>query len=99
LESTEPAFKELTNSCIKRNLPVKAWSSAEALAMEERGDGLRIFDINHQKAPSLAEITLKLTDAEDDYNPSMNVVNWISDGIKAQNNQWVLYSIFNMVFF
>ena len=30
--------------------------------MEERGERLAIFDINHKKAPTLAEITLKLTD-------------------------------------
>ena len=62
LDSTKPAFDQLTKSCTERKLPVKSWRLAEGLAMEERGDRLRIFDVNHENAPSLAEITLKLTD-------------------------------------
>jgi hypothetical protein len=87
LDSTKPAFDQLTKSCIQRNLPVKSWISAESLAMEERGERLRIFDINYEKAPTLAEVTLNLTDAQDGSNDNANVVHWISDGIKAQNDQ------------
>ena len=58
LDSTEPGFEQLTNSCLQRKLPVEAWRSAERLAMEKRGEYLRIFDINHQKVLTLAEITL-----------------------------------------
>jgi hypothetical protein len=59
--------------------------------MEERGDRLRILDVNHQKASTLAQITLNLIDAEENSNDNANVVHWISDGIKAQNEQWVLF--------
>jgi hypothetical protein len=90
LDSTKPAFDQLTNSCRKRKLPVDLWKSAELLAMEERGERLAIFDINREKAPSLAEITLKLTDNKEDSENSASVVDWISDGIKAQNDQYVL---------
>lgn len=58
--------------------------------MEERGERLEIFDINHEKAPTLAEITLKLTDPKEGSHISASVVDWISDGIKAQNDQYVL---------
>ena len=90
LDSTKPAFDQLTNSCRKRKLPIDLWKSEEHLAMEERGEGLAIFDINHEKAPTLAEITLKLTDGKESRNISASVVDWISDGIKAQNDQFVL---------
>lgn len=89
LDSTQPAFEQLTKSCVERKLPVESWKLAEALAMKERGEMLKIFDVDHQNAPTLAEITLRLTDAEEDLNDSSNVVHWISDGIKIQNNQWV----------
>ena len=52
--------------------------------MEERGEHLRIFDVDCKKASTLAQITLKLTDAKDDSNNAGNIVNWIYDGIKAQ---------------
>ena len=55
--------------------------------MEERGEHLRIFDVNRKNAPTLAQITLELTDAKDDSNNAGNIVDWISDGIKAQNDQ------------
>jgi hypothetical protein len=55
--------------------------------MEERGESLRIFDINHEKAPTLAQITLQLTDDKEISNNSANVVDWIADGIKAQSDQ------------
>ena len=78
---------------MERKLPVESWRSSEHLAMEERGDHLRIFDINHQKAPTLAQITLGLLEAEDSRDSISTVVDWISDGIKAQNNQWVAIRI------
>ena len=87
LDSTEPAFNQLTKSCLQRNLPVEAWRAAEHLAMEERGEHLKIFDINYKKAPTLAEITLSLTNTKDNSNSTANIVDWIADGIKAQNDQ------------
>jgi hypothetical protein len=87
LELTKPAFEQLNNSCLERKLPVHVWKSDEAIAMEERGEALRIFDINHELAPSLAQITLRLTDPKDNSNQNVDVVHWISDGIKAQNDQ------------
>lgn len=79
----------MTKSCIQRKLPVESWKLAEHLAMEERGEQLKIFDVDHRKAPSLAEITLKLTDGNNEGQYGANLVHWISDGIKAQNDQWV----------
>ena len=98
LDSTQPAFDQLTHSCLQRKLPVEAWRVAECLAMEERGDHLTIFDINHEKAPTLAQITLQLTNAEDDSSDKANMVNWIADGIKAQNDQLVGNLIYDLVF-
>ena len=88
--STKPAFNQLTKLCSYQKLPVEAWRADEHLAIEERGERLRIFDINHEKAPTLAEITLALTHTEDNPNNASNIVDWISDRIKAQNDQWVL---------
>ena len=56
--------------------------------MEERGDHLRIFDINHEKAPTLAQITLQLTEIKD-HSTSTNIVDWIANGIRVENDQWV----------
>ena len=67
--------------------------------MEERGEHLRIFDIKHEKAPSLAEITLKLLEMKVHSNDSLNIVDWIADGIKAQNDQWVLNVISYLVLY
>lgn len=67
--------------------------------MEERGERLRIFDINHKKPPTLAEITLLLTDTKDALKDTVDIVDWIADGIKVQNAQWVLDSISDVVFF
>ena len=61
------------------------------MAMEERGEHLKIFDINQKKAPTLAEITLSLINTEGNSNNMENVVDWIANGIKAQNDQWVLF--------
>jgi hypothetical protein len=87
LASTEPAFEELTKTCLQRNLPVETWRSAERSAVEKRGKKLSIFDVNHKKAPTLAEITLRLTDEKNESKNSTHLVDWVSDGIKAQNDQ------------
>jgi len=65
--------------------------------MEERGERLKIFDVDHRKAPSLAEITLKLTDGNDNGKYGANLVHWISDGIKAQNDQCVFVIILDLI--
>jgi hypothetical protein len=87
LDSTRPAFEQLTDSCKKRKLPVPKWKSDEKLAMAKRGKHLKIFDINHKKAPTLAEIKLSLIDGMDNSNDNATVVDWIGGGIKAQNDQ------------
>jgi hypothetical protein len=98
LDSTQPAFDKLTKLYFQRNLPVKTWRSSEHLAMEKRGEHLRIFDIKHKKAPTLVEITLTLTNTKDHSNNTVNIVDWIADGIKAQNDQWVLNLISNLIY-
>jgi hypothetical protein len=55
--------------------------------VEKRGKKLSIFDVNHKKAPTLAEITLRLTDEKNESKNSTHLVDWVSDGIKAQNDQ------------
>ena len=89
LISTQPAFEELTKSCLQRNLPVESWRHDENLAMEERGERLKIFDINHEKAPTLAQITLQLCEDKDDSNRAADMVDWIANGIKIENDKWV----------
>ena len=56
--------------------------------MEQRGKHLSIFDINHKKALTLAEITLTLTaNPSDNSDSTVIMVDWIADGIEAQNDQ------------
>jgi hypothetical protein len=73
---------------------VASWKSAEHLATEERGERLKIFDINHQKLPTLAQITVKLCDQKDNTGRLGDIVDWIADGIKTENDQLVLSMIF-----
>jgi hypothetical protein len=88
LDSTRPTFEHLTNTCLQlKKLLVESWRSAELLAMEERGERLKIFDVNHTKAPTLAQITLNLTESKDNSNEAMNIMDWIADGIKTENDQ------------
>jgi hypothetical protein len=89
IDSTRPAFEQLTQSCLLRNLPVDSWRVDEARAMTKRGENLGIFDLNYNKAPSLAEVTLQLTDEKNNSKDNSNMVDWIADGIKAQNDQFV----------
>jgi hypothetical protein len=55
--------------------------------MKERGERLKIFDVDHEKAPTLAQITLQLCDDKDCSNSRADLVDWIADGIKAENDQ------------
>ena len=55
--------------------------------MEDRGEKLKIFEVNHRKAPTLAQITLRLTESKDNSNETSNVIDWIANGIKAENDQ------------
>ena len=49
LELTKPTFEQLNKSCLERKLPVDSWKSDEAIAMEEQGEHLTIFDLDHKK--------------------------------------------------
>ena len=59
------------------------------MAMEERGERLRMFDVSEKKAQTFAEITLELTNQEENSNNPGNAIDWITDGIKTENDQWV----------
>ena len=74
-----------------------AWRFDEHLATEERGDRLQIFDINHRKLASLAEITVQLCDENDNSSSTLDIVHWIADGIQAQNDQCVVLIIFSVL--
>ena len=87
LDSTQPAFKQLTITCLQRNLPMESWRSAELSAMEERGEKLKVFDVNHKKAPTLAQITLGLSESKENSSEASNIIDWIADGIKIENDQ------------
>lgn len=69
------------------------------MAMEERGNKLEIFDVKHKKPPTLAEITLELTDTKGQENDHVKIVDWISDGIKVENDQFVYNVIAHLTFF
>ena len=71
----------------------------EHLATEERGEQLKIFDVNHQKLPTLAEIMFKLCDNKDNRSGLGNIVDWIADGIKAKNDRLVPSMILLCFFF
>ena len=88
----QPAFEQLTNTCLQQKLSVESWRSTKCLAMEERGEKLRIFDINHRKAHTFAQITLSLTETNDNSNDGVHIVNWLADGIKTQNEQLFSFS-------
>jgi hypothetical protein len=87
IDSTQPAFEQLTKACQERNLPVASWKSDEQLAMEERGNRLKIFDVNLRKMPTLAEVTLQLCNVNANTNATVDAVDWIAAGIKAENDQ------------
>jgi hypothetical protein len=55
--------------------------------MDERGENLNIFDVNQEKPPTLAQITLRLAEENEDSNKATNIVDWVADGIKLQNDQ------------
>ena len=69
----------------------QSWKSVERLAMDDRGEALRIFDISQEKAPpspkslSSWQMIIKTQLTID----ASNVVDWVADGIKAQNDQFV----------
>ncbi|KIM73065.1 hypothetical protein PILCRDRAFT_15550 [Piloderma croceum F 1598] len=62
VSNTKPAFKQLTN-CVDPSL-VLEWTRQERVAMENRGDDLKIYDVVSEKLPTLAEIHLKLAEKE-----------------------------------
>ena len=55
--------------------------------MSQRGDHLKIFDLNHEKAPSLAQITLQLSKNDVCSGNGVSAMTWITNGIKAENEQ------------
>jgi hypothetical protein len=77
----------LTKACQLRGLPVDVWKADERRATKERGELLKIFDLNHQKLPTLAQITVRLCENKGNSNGTVDLVQWMADGIKAENDQ------------
>ena len=67
------------------------------MATEERGERLTVFNVNHKKTPTLAQITLELT-IKKNISELNKAIDWIADEIKAEDDQWVFNSIFKLIF-
>ncbi|KAG1720661.1 uncharacterized protein EDB91DRAFT_1064768, partial [Suillus paluster] len=85
IEDTRVPFEELTGSLDV--IKVRAWEKDEEKAKEERGEHLNIYQLKIDKAPTMAEIRLKLTESEYADTGRLGSISWLIDGINIEDSQ------------
>ncbi|KAG0703425.1 hypothetical protein DFH29DRAFT_874531 [Suillus ampliporus] len=66
---------------------ISMWKIDEEKAMEQRGEYLDIYQLQMNKAPTMAEIRLKLTESENSDTGNPGTVSWLITGINLEDLQ------------
>ncbi|KAG1844776.1 hypothetical protein F4604DRAFT_1937331 [Suillus subluteus] len=85
VDETKSPFDELTRSLNPEKISI--WEIEEKKAVEERGEYLDIYQLQINKAPTMAEIRLKLTESENDDTRHPGTVSWLITGINLEDLQ------------
>ncbi|KAG1787048.1 uncharacterized protein HD556DRAFT_1312999 [Suillus plorans] len=85
VDDTKSPFDELTLSLDPEKISI--WKIDEKKAMEQRGEYLDIYQLQMNKAPTMAEIRLKLTESENTDTSKPGTVSWLITGINLEDLQ------------
>ncbi|KAG1877467.1 hypothetical protein F4604DRAFT_1680133 [Suillus subluteus] len=85
VSDTQGPYEELTKSLDLAN--VQEWKKAADQAAHDRGALLDIYQLKMDKAPTMAEIRLHLTENELSTNGRTGSVAWLIEGINIENAQ------------
>ncbi|KAG1803116.1 uncharacterized protein BJ212DRAFT_1304681 [Suillus subaureus] len=85
VSDTQGPYEELTRSLDLDN--VQEWKKAAEKAAQDCGELLDIYQLKMDKAPSMAEIRLRLTENELSANGRTGSVAWLIEGINIENSQ------------
>ncbi|KAG2117531.1 hypothetical protein BD769DRAFT_1672572 [Suillus cothurnatus] len=85
VDETKSPFDELTRSLNPGKILM--WGIDEQKAMEKRGEYLDIYQLQINKAPTMAEIRLKLTESENADTGHPGTVSWLITGINLEDLQ------------
>ncbi|KAG2070067.1 hypothetical protein BDR04DRAFT_1118593 [Suillus decipiens] len=83
VDQTKPSFDELTQSLDPGKILM--WEIDEQKAMEEHGEYLDIYQLQMNKALTMAEIYLKLTESENADTGKPGTVSWLITGINLED--------------
>ncbi|KAG2108111.1 hypothetical protein BD769DRAFT_1366002, partial [Suillus cothurnatus] len=86
ISDTKPPFDELTHSLDVEKIAI--WENDEKKAMEKRDKYLDIYQLKIDQAPTMAEIRLRLTEAENAETGKLGKVSWIIQGINLEDAQF-----------
>ncbi|KAG1744530.1 uncharacterized protein EDB91DRAFT_1050678, partial [Suillus paluster] len=85
VSDTQGPYEELTKLLDLDD--VQEWKKAAEKAAQDRGELLDIYQLKMDKAPSMAEIRLRLTENELSANGRTGSVAWLIEGINIENSQ------------
>ncbi|KAG1764090.1 hypothetical protein EV702DRAFT_1051462 [Suillus placidus] len=85
IDDTKVPFEELTSSLEVSK--VSSWEKDETRAMEQHGEHLDIYQLKIDKAPTVAEIRLKLTETEYADTGKWGSISWLINGINLEDAQ------------
>ncbi|KAG1838555.1 hypothetical protein F4604DRAFT_1572198 [Suillus subluteus] len=85
IDDTKLPFDELTHTLDPEKIAI--WEKDEKMAMELRGDHLDIYQLKIDKAPTMAEIRLTLTESETSDIERPGSIPWIIQGINLEDSQ------------
>ncbi|KAG1906569.1 uncharacterized protein F5891DRAFT_901580, partial [Suillus fuscotomentosus] len=85
IKDTQGPYEESMKSLDRAN--IQKWKKEAELAALHRGELLDIYQLTMDKAPTMAEIRLRLTENEVSTNGRTGAVAWLIEGINIENAQ------------
>ncbi|KAG1778007.1 hypothetical protein EV702DRAFT_968763, partial [Suillus placidus] len=85
IDDTKVPFEEPTRSLDVNK--VSLWESDQKRATEQRGEHLDIYNLKIDRAPTMAEIRLKLTETKYADTGKVGSVSWLIEGINLEDAQ------------
>ena len=85
LKETRTAYEQLCEALDPGE--ISQWQIDEASAMRNRGEELKIFEVQEMKLPTLADIRLELTEKEGRNRLASGTISWLADGVALEQAQ------------
>ncbi len=85
LKETKQGYDDLTETLHPSD--IQQWKMDKERAMKNRGEELKLFDVQEMKSSTQADIRLQLSEKESSNQMAGGTISWLAEGISLEQAQ------------